>query len=445
MSGRSTLDWLLGDVRAFAAAPHSFPWRIAQEGGGIGAFRVLHRHILATCDANVAHHVLVAQRQRWRRGKHNRNLGILIGDGLLASEGAPWKARHDMIQPLLRRNALASIAPIVQRATARRLVDWEARRRVGGLVAIVGETRRLAMEVIAEHLLSFEIDPEFGAHFGSQMSDAMLSLRRRNTSLAPAPMWAPTALNQKLANYRRELDTFLGAHVDARLASGAPYRTDMLGAMLDARDATSGARLSRSALINEAKTVFVAGYETAATTLTWTLLLLAQHPGVAARLHDELDAVLSERAPEWNDLPKLSYTLQIINESMRLFPAVYNIARECVADDNVNGRRIPRGTTMLISIYGLHRSSAWGDDVECFRPERFASEVDWPRRSFLPFGSGEHLCIGNNFAYAELLIAVAMIAQRFRLSCADDAPVEASARITLTPTRDFSLRLEPRR
>jgi cytochrome P450 len=139
------------------------------------------------------------------------------------------------------------------------------------------------------------------------------------------------------------------------------------------------------------------------------------------------------------------YALQVINESMRVYPVVYNLARQCVEDDEIDGRRIRRGSILLISVYGLHRRSEWGGDVEAFRPERFARDANWPRRAFLPFGSGEHVCVGNHFAYTELLISLAMIAQRYRVSRADDAPIETSPRITLAPKSEILLRLEPRR
>jgi enediyne biosynthesis protein E7 len=444
VTARGAAHWLMGDVASFAAAAHIYPWTIAREAGGLGSFRVLHRRILTTCDPAIVQHVMSTRRERWRRGAVNRNLGVFIGDGLLASEGSAWRKRHDMIAPLLRRSALASFAPIMRRAVARRLDDWETRRKAGAPIAIVDETRRMAMEAMAEHLLSVEMEPEFGARFGAALSDGLLLLRERNTSLFRTPLWAPFARNRRLNAYRRELDAFIGAIVDARLAAGAPFGADLLGALIEARHAETGDALDRAALLNEAKTLFFAGYETTAGTICWALWLLARHPHAQRTLQGELDAALGGRAPEWEDLAQLPYTLQIVNETMRLYPAVYNIARDCAEDDDIGGRRISRGATLLISIYGLHRGPAWGADVEAFRPERFAREAEWPRRSFLPFGSGEHICVGNHFAYAEMLIALAMIAQRFHLSCADEAPVEAAARITLAPTRAIFLRLEPR-
>jgi cytochrome P450 len=445
MTGSVASHWLFGDVAAFARAPHLFPWRNAEQAGGLGSFRVLRRRVLTTCDPKVAQHVFSTRRDRWRRAAQARTLGIVIGDGLLATDGPLWKERHAMIQPLLRRAEMAALVPIVQRATARRLQDWSNRQKSGAAVPIVEETQRLAMEVMAEKLLSIEIEPDFGVRFGAAMRDGLVLLRERNTSIFPFPMWLPTPRNRRLLACRRVLDDFAGLQVDTRLAAGVSDRGDLLDALINARAAGRGDGLDRAALVNEAKTLFVAGYETTATTLTWTLLLLAQHPLVADKLRAELAFVLAGRSPEWDDLPGLTYTLQVVNEAMRLYPVVYNLARQCVEDDEIEARPIPRGSVMLISVYGLHRCAEWGEDVEQFRPERFADDAKWPRRGFLPFGSGEHVCVGNHFAYSELMIALAMIAQRFRLCRADDAPIETSARITLAPKREIFLRLEPLR
>jgi len=434
--------WLLGDARAFAARTHIFPWLVAQKGGGLGVFRVLHRKIYATCDAGVAHHVLVTGRDIWGRGPQARNFKIIVGDSLLTSEGPLWKARHEAVRPLLRRSSMEARVPAIQRRVAERLDDWAVRTREGTPLSLVPETQRLAMEIMAEQLLSTELEPGFTASFGAAIRDGLLLLRERNTSILRLPHWVPTARHRRLAACRREIDAFVGGCVDARLA--APGGSDILAGLMAART-EAAAPLDRAALIAEAKTLFVTGFETAATTLTWTLFLLAQHPQVADKWRTELDAVLGGRAPVWSDLPKLTYTSQILNESMRLYPAVYLVARRSVAADEIAGQHIPRGAIMLISIYGLHRDPVFGSDIEVFRPERFASDADWPRRSFMPFGAGEHVCLGSHFATTELMLSLAMIGQRFSLARADDDAVDAAARITLTPTRDIFVTLEPRR
>jgi enediyne biosynthesis protein E7 len=425
--------WLLGSARAFGAAPHLFVAELARAKGGLARFRLAHKRFLATASPEIAHHVLVSRRDRWRRGIYNRKLGTILGESLLVTEGAPWKRHHDMIQPLLRRGAMRELVPVAQCATRRMLALWESRCAAGEPISLVDEAQSLALSVMAEKLLSSVIDPETARRFGTLMRDGALLLRQRNTSMLAAPMWFPTPRNRRLAAHRRELDAFFAAHVDAHAQGRPGGGDDLLARLMAARDVQSGASLSRAALIDEVKTLFIAGFETTATALTWTLYLLARNPEVAARWHAELDRELGGRAPEWDDLPRLSYTGQVLNEAMRLYPPVYNVARECCATDEIAGERIAPGATMLISIYGVHRSASWGGDVDSFRPERFAPGTGWPRRSFLPFASGEHICVGNHFALTEMMVALAMIGQRFHLERTDRAPVTAIARITLAP------------
>lgn len=196
--------------------------------------------------------------------------------------------------------------------------------------------------------------------------------------------------------------------------------------------------------MDETKTLFLAGFETTATALTWALYLLARHPEAAGALRSEVDSVLGGRAPEWPDLARLGYTAQILYETMRRYPPVYAVARRCVEDDELGGYAIAHGTPVLISNYGVHRAPAWGPDPECFRPERFAPGLEWPKRAYMPFAAGRHLCIGNDFAMVEMTVALAMIAQQYRFTTADESPVGESARITLVPDREIELRLERR-
>lgn len=438
-----TSHWLLGSARPFGDAPHLFVAELARAKGGLARFRVVHKRFLATANPEIAHHVLVSRRDRWQRGIYNRKLGTILGESLLVTEGAPWKRHHAMIQPLLRRSEMAELVPVAQRATMRMLDRWSQRCANGESISLLAEAQSLALSVMAEKLLSSVIDPETAQRFGTLMRHGALLLRQRNTSMLAPPMWLPTPRNRRLAAYRRELDAFFAAHVDARAREGADTAGDLLSRLMAARDAV-GAPLSRAALIDEVKTLFIAGFETTATALTWTLLLLAQHPGVAARWHEELDRELGGRAPQWADLGRLTYTAQILNEAMRLYPPVYNVARECCAADEIGGERVEPGATMLISIYGVHRSESWGADADSFRPERFAPGTGWPRRSFLPFASGEHICVGNHFALTEMMVALAMIGQRHVFARTEQTPIAALARITLAPDREIGLRLARR-
>lgn len=409
----------------------------AAQHGGIAQFRVLRRRVIVISDPELAQLVLVARWERYQRGRQNRNLGIVSGGGLLSTEGEIWVKRRRQIQPAFRRECLERLVPVVAGCVERLLGEWQG----SASIPLGADMQRLTMSAMGRMLLSIEIPPAQAARIGEILRDGLMLLRRRNTSPFVAPMWAPTPANRRLLRYRDELAAFVEPHIRAREAGASPASPDLLSALLEVRDPETGKRLTHEELAAETKTLFLAGFETTATALTWTLYLLARHPEVAERWRAEVDAVLGGRAPIFDDLARLPYTAAILLESMRLYPPVYAVARNSVVDDELGGYAIPRGTPVLISIYGVHRAAPWGADADRFRPERFLGE--WPRRAYMPFAAGRHLCIGNDFATVEMTVALALAAQRFRFSV-DAAPVGESARITLVPDREIHLRVERR-
>ncbi|MCX6951027.1 MAG: cytochrome P450, partial [Verrucomicrobia bacterium] len=240
------------------------------------------------------------------------------------------------------------------------------------------------------------------------------------------------------------LDEFVSGHLQPRLAPGAAPRDDIAQALLDARDPETGEALPWQSLLDETKTLFGAGFETTSTALTWTLHRLSQHPGVAAAWHAEIDRVLGGRAPTWEDLPQLELTERIFHETMRLYPPVYNLGRVCQEDDVLGGCRIRRGETLLLSVYGAHRTPEFWADPERFDPERFGPGRVVAKHAFLPFALGKHLCIGAAFALAEAVLVLARIGQRYRLAPTVGPDVPARAQVTLIPATEIPVRVEAR-
>jgi len=193
-------------------------------------------------------------------------------------------------------------------------------------------------------------------------------------------------------------------------------------------------------------TIFMAGHETTAMAMTWTWYLLSQHQAEESKLYAELEAALGGRAPNSEDLSKLIYTRMVIEESMRLYPPVHTIAREALADDILAGRHVPKGSTVLIAPWVLHRHRQLWQNPGRFDPERFSPEQSAIRRrfSYLPFGGGRRICIGAGFATAEATILLATIAQRYRLRLVAGHPVEPQGLITLRTRHGMKMALMPR-
>lgn len=434
-------DRLLGSARAFAQAPHTFVDEVARPHG-LAEFRVLHRRFIAVRDAELVRHVLVTGQARYARSYHYRN--PVIGDGLLTTDGPAWRKRRRQVQPAFHRETLAHVARATNRASDALLERWEDRRLRGEAVDVATFMSPFALSVIGQTLLSTDVDWAEATAFGGAIRRSLRLLRVRNTSILRLPPWVPTPLNAELAKTRRILDRFVRPIIEdrrQRVSSSAP--PDLLASLMTVRDPESGEPLSDRAVLDEAKTLFTAGYETTASALTWALYLLAAHPEAAARWHGELDRVLGDRPPELDDLRRLEHGQRVLQEALRLYPPVYTVARECLEDDDLGGHRVPKGSVLLLSVWGVHRDGRLWDAPDDFVPDRFAGP--WPQHAFLPFATGKHLCIGNHFALTEMAVALARIGQRYELERVDPTPVGTFPQITLIPDRPVWVRLVRRR
>jgi cytochrome P450 len=216
--------------------------------------------------------------------------------------------------------------------------------------------------------------------------------------------------------------------------------------LMSATDEGSGEGMTTKQLRDEVMTLVLAGFETTANALTWTLYLLSKHPDAARRLEEEAVRVLAGGAATFEDLPRLEFTERVLQESMRLYPPAWCFERAAVEADEVGGYAIPAGTTIAVCPYVLHRNPSYWDDAETFDPDRFLPERSTARSRFayLPFGDGPRVCIGKGFAMMEAKIVLAMIAGAFRLKLASDQPVEVDPGITLRPKHGVRIVIVPR-
>ncbi|WP_374300305.1 cytochrome P450 [Ferrovibrio sp.] len=433
--------WLFGHAAQMMSATHLVPAEVAAGHGGAAWFRVLHKRFLAVSDPELVRQVLVTRHEKYERSFHYRNMQAVVGHGLLSTDGPFWLKRRRQILPAFRLDGLQRMAPAAQAATKAMLDHWAAECRAGRPIRAISETQHLSLAVIGRALLSADIDRDSSARFGAIVRDGLYWLRRRNTSLFMPPPWMPTGANRHLRRTRRLMDDYVNAHISER--HGCPVKHDILETMRAVREPDGSVALDDAALRDESKTLFIAGFETTATSLAWMLYALASRPELVEQIHDELSQVLAGDAPDLESMKRLPLTQATINETMRFYPSVYHVSRQAIEDDEFNGRQIPRGSQLLLSIFGMHRDPALWGDPDAFRPQRFM-EAGWPSQAFMPFIIGKHACIGNHFAMIEMTIALAMIVQRYRLELADPAPVGMIARITLAPDRDISLRLVPR-
>jgi cytochrome P450 len=243
-----------------------------------------------------------------------------------------------------------------------------------------------------------------------------------------------------------ELDAGVHRLVAERRAAGAAAPNDLLGRLIAARDPETGAALTPREIRDQVVTIFLAGHETTAVALTWVWYVLSQRPAAEARLLAELDAALQGRAPTEDDLPQLPFARALVQEVMRLYPPAPNLlVRRATSTETVAGVRIPRGAMVAVTPWIIHRHRALWDDPERFDPARFLADApSRPRLAYIPFGAGPRTCIGMRLALAEIVLALATIARRYRVRLAQGQTIELQHRATLRPVGGLKMTLERR-
>jgi len=301
---------------------------------------------------------------------------------------------------------------------------------------------RLTLQIVGKTL--FDADVERDAQEVGKSLELLLEIGADFRRTIFVPHWLPTPANLRVKREVAQIEKILYRIIAERRASGRDVG-DLLSMLLHAQD-EDGSRMTDRQLRDETITLFLAGHETTASSLSWAWWLLAQNPVVEAKLYAELDAVLGDRAPTLDDLPRLAYTGHVITESLRLYPAAWGMARLVVEDHEIAGYPVTKGMGVAMAQWVVHRDPRWYDSPEEFRPERWEDDLlkRLPRFAYFPFGGGPRQCIGNSFALMEAALILATIARKFRLRLVANHPVVPLASITLRPRHGVRVTLESR-
>lgn len=377
----------------------------------------------------------------------HRILGPLLGNGLITSEGDTWRAHRRMLAPFFDNRSVESYAPGMAEAARAQLDRWN-QMPPQSVLDIADEMMQVTLEIISRSMFSSD-------------SDSMVDIVRDSAERYQQAMmfglmdFAPVVKDlwgvfkhRRGKRILRGLDSAIFDLIQRRQEqSMTAVHEDLLSRLLRARDEETGTGMSEEEVRDQVFTMFAAGHETTARALTWTWFLLATHPAEESVLHKELDTVLRGRTPAYDDLSRLPYTRMVLQEAMRLYPAIYTLAwRQAASDDVLGGQRIPKGATVSVVPWLLHRHERFWVDPMCFKPTRFSAEASAGRDRFayLPFSFGPRVCIGASFAMVEGTLLLATLAQRYRLRLAEDAVIEPQGLITLTARYGMPMKLEPR-
>ena len=436
--------WLKGNLPEFAADRLGFLARIARDHGDVVAIRFLHRKILVVNHPDLVEEVLVARNRSFIKHFALRIAKNTMGEGLLTSEGDFWRRQRRLSQPAFHREKVAGHAGVMVEYAGRMLEGWSDGQRLDVQDAMM----RLTLEIVAKCLFDADVSGD-SADASEAMETVLHGFTAQVNKVIRLPSFLPTPTNLRLKKAMRRLDGIIYRFIaDRRLAGDPGDRGDLLSMLLQATDPVEdgGSGMTDRQLRDEAMTLFMAGHETTANTLAWVWFLLSTHPEVESKLHAELDEVLADRPPTFDDLPRLAYAEKVVTEALRLYPTVWLLGREAIEPTEVGGHPVPVGTTVYMSQWVLHRDPRFFEDPLAYRPDRWdgglAKKI--PRYAYFPFGGGPRICIGNAFAMMEATLLLATIARRFRVRVVHPDRVVPLPTMTLRPVGGIEVVLEAR-
>ena len=382
---------------------------------------------------------VLTDRERFRKSSRSReDLGDLLGQGLVLSEGDLWERQRQRVQPAFYVDRIADYAETMVTETRAAADDWTG----SPTIDIEDEMKALTLRILTRSIFGSDLDYE-----DRRIRETVEQLQEpgqptKQPIARMVPKWIPIPMWRRYVEGVAEMEGVIEEFVRARRGA-ADERDDLLSMLLTATD-EEGESMSEELLRDELMTFLFAGHETTATALTFTWFLLARHPAVERKLVAELDAVLGSEPPAFADLPDLEYTEQVLREGMRLYPPVPQIPRDTTERVELGGFTVPEGATVAACQWTVHRDgSIWARPHE-FRPERFDGDGGRPQFAYFPFGGGPRRCVGEQFAMVEGKLILATLAQRYHLDLVSDPDVDLSVSITTRPLDPIEMRVEPR-
>jgi cytochrome P450 len=389
-------------------------------------------------------HILVDNAQNYRKGGAMWDaVRAMLGNGLVVSEGSFWMRQRRMMNPQFHRQRLAALNDLMVSAITEALDTWEQSAN-GSDFNVASAFSELTMKVITRTLFGTGLSNDEMDRVSKAMNYA-LSYIIQAIVLNSLPSWMPAPGKKEFEQSIKQIDeTVYRIIADSRKDNGESNH--LMAMLLDMVDDETGEGMTDQQLRDEVTTLFLAGYETTSIALAWAFDFLTHQPDVMEKLQAEVDSAIGDRLPTFADLMKLPYSRMILSETLRIRPAAWQLPRTAVEDDEIDGYPIPAGTTITGLIYMCHYHPDEWDNPEVFDPERFQPDKTEKRHKFayMPFGAGQRKCIGMDFALMEGQLALAMVAQRYKLSKTTENLAEPQLSTTLRPKGGVMVKLEKR-
>jgi len=404
---------------------------LAATFGRVSCYRIGPSDVVVMNDPELIRDVLIVQPQNFIKERTQRRMKILLGEGLITSDGEIHKRQRRIAAPAFHRQRIQAYAStMVERSAAMRNA-WQA----GVELDASAEMMQLTLQIVARTLFNSDVTRDV-----QRINDEVNAIMRLYNFLVALPraedlLHLPIPGLMRFKRARKRLDTVVYRMIEEHRATGIDSG-DLLSMLLASRDEEEDhSGMTDEQLRDEVLTIFLAGYETVANALAWTWLLLAQNPDAEAKLHVEIDTVLGRRLPTLDDIPHLRYAEMVLAESMRLYPPAWAMGRQATCDVEIGPYKLPAGTYVFFSQYIIQRNADFFPEPLKFDPERFTTErkAGRPRFSYFPFGGGSRQCIGESFAWMEAILSLVTLAQRWRLKLIPDQKIDVQPKITLRP------------
>jgi cytochrome P450 len=434
---------LLGMALQVLRNPLGTLQRIASEYGDIVSIPIVSDTRILLNHPDYIEQVTVIQQSKFHKSKLTKDVtGRLLGEGLLISEGDFWRRQRRLAQPAFQRNRINEYAATMVESAEAHSRKWKDSEECD----IAQEMMALTLEIAVRTLFGTTLPGEARQVALSLEFLMRYSLRRARSPFKLPEQW-PTPSNRRAEREIQFLDSLVYRIIDERKKLGnANEHNDLLSLLMAAMD-EDGSQMTPKQLRDEIMTLFMAGHETTALTLSWAWYLLSKNPAAETRLHEELRDVLAGRLPAIADLGRLPYLRGVVNEVLRLYPPAYVLARTSIEKCTIGGYDLPAGSTIVLSQWVTHHDPRFFVDPDAFLPERWLDGLEdrLPAGAYFPFGDGPRRCIGQNFALMEVVLVMATIGQKFQFRLATARKIVPDPLVTLRPRNGIPMRIDARR
>jgi len=413
---------------------------VKNEFGDIAYFRLGNRSMYLVSDPQNVKDVLVTHNRNFRKSRALQRSKLVVGEGLLTSEADFHLKQRRMMQPVFHNNRISCYSESMSDYAMKISADWKN----GDVIDVHKAVMKITLGVVVKTLFSTDIDSE-SSEIGEALTIIMKQFPRLLFPFSEYFDNLPIPANIKRKRAMDKLDNIIYKMIESRRNDKSRY-DDLLSLLIDATDEQENTRMDDSQLRDETMTLFIAGQESTANAITWTLYLISRSPEVERKIHEEIEGVTGGKLPTWDHYQKMKYLINVFSESLRLYPPAWAVVRRAISDYELDGYVVPAGADIMMSQYVIHRDDRYYTDPDKFRPERWSEEFrkNIPQYAFFPFGGGPRRCIGEGFAWMEGVLILATLLKNWKMSTYNNSDVIPDPLVTLRPKNGLLMRVEKR-